>query len=114
MGIYYDFPASDTSSIAVKFESYPSPTEIEEHMHRHYEFILITRGACIHRFRDVEVPLIAGDVFIVPPHENHGYTVTSKTVISNCFFSRSGSGKDLITSPAALISSRPFRQDWKM
>lgn len=100
MGIYYDFPASDTSSIAVKFESYSSPTEIEDHMHRHYEFILITRGACIHRFRDVEVPLIAGDVFIVPPHENHGYTVTSKTVISNCYFfpERIGQRSDYVTS----------------
>ncbi|MGI6010067.1 MAG: AraC family transcriptional regulator [Ruminococcus sp.] len=86
MDVYYDFQASDTSSIAVKFERYTKPTEIEDHMHRHYEFILVTCGACTHRFRDVEVPLIAGDVFIIPPHENHGYTVVSNAVIANCYF----------------------------
>lgn len=86
MSVYYDFQAFDTSSIAVKFEHYNTPTEIEDHMHRHYEFILVTCGACTHRFRDVEVPLIAGDVFIIPPHENHGYTVTSNAVIANCYF----------------------------
>lgn len=86
MNIYYDFQASDTSSIAVKFEHYDSFTEIEEHMHRHYEFSLITRGSCTHTFRDVEVPLIAGDVFIIPPHENHGYQVNPNSTIVNCYF----------------------------
>ncbi|MGI6006689.1 MAG: AraC family transcriptional regulator [Ruminococcus sp.] len=86
MAEYYDFQASDTSSIAVKFERYDAPAEIEDHMHRHDEFILVVCGACTHRFRGVEVPLIAGDVFIIPPHESHGYTVTSSATIANCYF----------------------------
>ena len=86
MGIYYDFHSSDTSSIAVKFETYDHLTNIEMHMHRHYEFSLIIRGSCTHRYRGVEVPLIAGDVFIIQPHEEHGYQVNPHTIIANCYF----------------------------
>ncbi len=83
---YYDFPASDTSSIAVAFETYHTLTHIEAHMHRFYEFALVTRGTCTHSFRGVEAPLIVGDVFIIPPHEAHGYTVHPNTSIANCYF----------------------------
>lgn len=84
--IYYDFPSSDSSSIAVQFEQYEKPEEVELHSHRHYEFTLVNRGNCIHRFRGVEVPLIAGDVFLIPPHEEHGYSLDSGSMITNCYF----------------------------
>lgn len=84
--IYYDFPSSDLSSITVAFEQYQKPEEVELHGHRYYEFSLVNRGTCIHRFRGVEVPLIAGDVFLIPPHEEHGYSLDADTSITNCYF----------------------------
>lgn len=83
---YYDFPASDASSIAVAFETYHTLTHIETHMHRFYEFALVTRGTCTHSFRGVEAPLIVGDVFIIPPHEAHGCMVHPNAGIANCYF----------------------------
>lgn len=38
---YYDFPASDTSSIAVSFETYHTLTHIQTHMHRFYVFTAV-------------------------------------------------------------------------
>ena len=38
---YYDFPASDTSSIAVAFETYHTLTHIQTHMHRFYVFTAV-------------------------------------------------------------------------
>lgn len=84
--IYMDFPSSDSSSIAVEYEQYQEPDVVELHRHRHYEFTLITKGTCIHRFRGVEVPLIAGDVFLIPPHEEHGYTLDANSSLINCYF----------------------------
>ncbi len=86
MKVYYDFPSSDTTSINVAFEEFREAAEVNAHFHRYYEFALITRGSCIHRFRDVEVPLIAGDVFIIPPEEEHSYRIMPHTTIANCYF----------------------------
>ena len=86
MSFYMDFPSSDTSSIAVAFERYQKTDPVELHMHRHYEFTLVNRGTIIHRFRGVEVPLIAGDVFLIPPGEEHGYLADPNSAITNCYF----------------------------
>lgn len=83
---YVDFPTSNITSIDVNFEDYDSGAEIKMHMHYYYEFTLVTRGTCIHSFRGVDVPLIAGDVFLIPPHEPHAYYMHSAASIVNCYF----------------------------
>ncbi len=110
MGIYYDFPSSDTSSIAVAFEQYQNPEEVELHMHHHYEFTLVNRGTCIHKFRGVEVPLIAGDVFLIPPDEEHGYSLDSNSAITNCYFfpERLGQFSEYVKTGTFQQSEIPF------
>ena len=86
MAYYIDFPTSNITSIDVNFEDYNRGDSITEHMHHYHEFTLVTKGTCIHRFRGVDVPIIAGDVFLIPPHENHSYFMNSSTSIVNCYF----------------------------
>ena len=86
MDFYIDFPTSNMTSIDVNFEDYDSGSEIIRHMHHYYEFTLVTRGTCIHSFRGVDVPLIAGDVFLIPPNESHAYYMHSPASIVNCYF----------------------------
>lgn len=87
MAYYIDFPTSNITSIDVNFEDYQKGDKIPEHMHHYHEFTLVTKGTCIHRFRGVDVPIIAGDVFLIPPHENHSYSFDNGAAsIVNCYF----------------------------
>ncbi len=65
---YIDFPLKNTA-IAAEAAEYESETVIAEHTHAFQEFVLITKGACMHRFRGIEMPLISGDVFSSRPSE---------------------------------------------
>lgn len=86
MAYYIDFPTSNITSIDVNFEDYTRGDHIVEHMHHYHEFTLVTKGTCIHRFRGVDVPIIAGDVFLIPPDESHSYYMNSAASIVNCYF----------------------------
>lgn len=85
MNTYIEFPLKDTA-IAVEAAEYDSRTIIAEHTHRFQEFVLITKGACMHTFRGIEIPLIAGDLFLVPPHQKHSYVMNSQIRFINCYF----------------------------
>ncbi|MFV0529563.1 MAG: AraC family transcriptional regulator [Lachnospiraceae bacterium] len=87
MCVYFDYPSSDVSSISVQYEAYKDVEEVPWHKHKHYEFTLINRGTCIHKFRGVEVPLIAGDLFLIPPDEAHAYVMHPDSALTNCYFS---------------------------
>ncbi len=102
MDVYYDFKSSKTSAISVAFEQYSKKEEIQFHKHLFYEFSMIHKGTCTHKFRNVEVPLIPGDLVLIPPHENHGYTVWEGTEITNCYFfpERLKDSSEYITSKA--------------
>ncbi|MCF2132284.1 AraC family transcriptional regulator [Strepomyces sp. STD 3.1] len=56
------------------------------HRHDFQEFVLITKGSCIHQFKDFSMPLIPGDVFLVPPHEKHAYIIETPVSMYNCQF----------------------------
>ncbi|MFB9758419.1 helix-turn-helix domain-containing protein [Ectobacillus funiculus] len=56
------------------------------HRHDFQEFVLITKGSCIHQFKDISMPLIPGDVFLIPPHEEHAYVVETPVSMYNCQF----------------------------
>ncbi|RBW67433.1 AraC family transcriptional regulator [Bacillus taeanensis] len=56
------------------------------HRHDFQEFVLITKGSCIHQFRDISMPLIPGDVFLIPPHQEHAYVIETPVCMYNCQF----------------------------
>lgn len=93
MSTYIEFPLKNTA-IAVEAAEYESHTVIPEHTHRFQEFVLITKGACMHTFRGIEIPLIAGDVFLVPPHQTHSYIMNSQIRFINCYFYPEQLGED--------------------
>lgn len=93
MSTYIEFPLKNTA-IAVETAEYESHTVIPEHTHRFQEFVLITKGACMHTFRGIEIPLIAGDVFLVPPHQTHSYIMNSQIRFTNCYFYPEQLGED--------------------
>lgn len=84
MEVYYDFPSASHTSIAVGH--YSGTEDVPPHMHTFQEFVLIRKGACIHTFRNIQVPLISGDVFLIPPMEEHSFSMNSNVSIMNCYF----------------------------
>ena len=102
------------TSIDVNFEDYDSGSEIIRHMHHYYEFTLVTRGTCIHSFRGVDVPLIAGDVFLIPPNESHAYYMHSPASIVNCYFFPERLGSSPNTSATWLLKKKISLPAWMM
>jgi len=81
---YVSFKSTDKSAIAL--EVFQTMESVPEHRHAFQEFVLITKGSCIHRFKDVSMPLIPGDVFIIPPHREHAYIIETPVCMYNCQF----------------------------
>ncbi|MFP7175503.1 AraC family transcriptional regulator [Priestia filamentosa] len=81
---YVSFKSDDKSAIAL--EVFHTIESVPLHCHNFQEFVLITKGSCIHHFNNFSMPLIPGDVFLVPPHEKHGYTIETPVSMYNCQF----------------------------
>jgi len=81
---YFSYESSDNSHINV--EVFQTMESIPMHRHEFQEFVLITKGSCMHRFKDISMPLIPGDVFVVPPHREHAYIVETPVCMYNCQF----------------------------
>lgn len=84
MALYFDFPVVDNTAITVS--PYSGKNPVVPHKHMYQEFVLITKGSCIHKYKELEVTLIPGDVFLIPPHEEHSFTMLSDVTILNCHF----------------------------
>lgn len=85
MSNYTEFPVYDDTAISV--HPYISSKSVEPHKHRFQEFVLILKGSCVHRYKNLETTLIPGDVFLIPPHREHSYVMQSEVEIINvCFF----------------------------
>lgn len=81
---YVSFKSTDNSGIAL--EVFHTIESVPAHRHDFQEFVLITKGSCIHQFKDISMPLIPGDVFLVPPHEEHAYIIETPVSMYNCQF----------------------------
>lgn len=81
---YVSFKSTDKSAIAL--EVFHTMESVPLHRHDFQEFVLITKGSCIHQFKDISMPLIPGDVFLIPPHEGHAYVVETPVSMYNCQF----------------------------
>ena len=81
---YFPFISMDKSPIAL--EVFQTMESVPVHRHDFQEFVLITKGSCIHQFKDIFMPLIPGDVFLIPPHQEHAYIVENPVCMYNCKF----------------------------
>lgn len=96
---YLDCLHPDNSHITL--EIYPDASSIRFlegnntvalHQHRFYEMILILRGSCQHFYRSSSIPLIPGDLFLVPPNQPHSYRFQENISLCNCQFYREALG----------------------
>ena len=62
------------------------------HQHRFYEMVLILRGSCQHFYRGTSIPLIPGDLFLIPPDQPHSYRFPENIALCNCQFYRDALG----------------------
>lgn len=82
---YITFPDPSTH-IFSESARYKKSILIEPHAHTFLELVLITGGACSHQFRQVEMPLFSGDIFLIPAHQPHSYRMHAETGFINCYF----------------------------
>lgn len=59
------------------------------HQHDFYEMVLVLCGTCSHYYRDIHIPLIPGDLFIIPPNQPHSYQFRGRISLCNCQFYKS-------------------------
>ncbi|WNS79114.1 AraC family transcriptional regulator [Domibacillus sp. DTU_2020_1001157_1_SI_ALB_TIR_016] len=67
-------------------EVFHAAKSVPVHRHDFQEFVLITKGSCIHQFKNISMPLIPGDVFLIPPHQEHAYVIETPVCMYNCQF----------------------------
>jgi len=79
-------PFSGHPADAVSLMRYTTRHEAGWHYHDFFELVLISKGSCIHLFRDESRVLIAGDCFLIPVSEPHSYSISEETEIINCLF----------------------------
>jgi AraC-like DNA-binding protein len=56
------------------------------HKHRFYEFVLVSRGSCVHEHDRREAVLLPGDVFLLPPGESHAFRLGGDVTLYNLQF----------------------------
>ena len=81
---YFSYKPTDKSAINV--EVFQTMEPVPEHRHDFQEFVLITKGSCIHQYKEISMPLIPGDVFLIPPHQEHSYLIETPLCMYNCQF----------------------------
>lgn len=81
---YVSFKSTDKSAIAL--EVFHTIESVPAHRHTFQEFVLITKGSCIHKYKEISMPLIPGDVFLIPPNQEHAYIIETPVSMYNCQF----------------------------
>lgn len=89
---YFPWPAA--SEDLIKVFAYIGDSPVYSHRHDYIEIVFIAYGSCMHSYHNTEITLIPGDTFIVVPHEEHSYSINSRTVIYNCLFYPEALGED--------------------
>lgn len=104
---YLDCPHPDDSGITLEFFNslsdipYLKPNHsVPIHQHLFYEMVLILRGSCTHYYRGSHIPLIPGDLFLVPPDQPHSYQFQENISLCNCQFHRHA----LSSTPESFVS----------
>lgn len=92
---YLDCQHPDDSGVTIEFFNSLSDIPYLEqgrsvaiHQHSFYEMVLILRGTCKHYYRGTFIPLIPGDLFLIPPNQPHSYYFQENITLCNCQFYR--------------------------
>lgn len=64
----------------------PRQEHVDAHAHRFVELVVILKGSGIHQTEEDEYPIVAGDVFVVPPGVAHTYPETKDCHLVNVLF----------------------------
>lgn len=90
---YLDCPHPDQSGITLeyyedlsKIRFWEDRTSVRLHRHDFYEMVLVLRGSCQHFYRDTYIPLMPGDLLLVPPDRPHAYRFHESISMCNCQF----------------------------
>ncbi|MFV0529366.1 MAG: AraC family transcriptional regulator [Lachnospiraceae bacterium] len=110
---YEEFKVYDNSPISV--ESWSGTDSVPIHCHDYYEIVIVKRGFFLHTYKDVQVPLVPGDVMIIEPHYPHGFGIQTPANIINCMFyieelhpDSQQILKDLVAPGTQLLHSLPL------
>ena len=90
--MYLKWPAE--KSCLIKVTKWQGNSCIQSHKHEFVEIAFLVEGTCEHIYKNKKIKLIPGDIFVITPHENHSYNISSKTTIYNCLFYPEGLGTD--------------------
>lgn len=71
MKLYYPFSSKNNTPISIN--KYKGLEPIKPHVHDFHEMVLITKGTCRFFYENTEHLLIAGDLYLIKPHELHTY-----------------------------------------
>ena len=82
--VYLPFKGELDAPIAVEYSDIHETMPL--HSHEYNEFVMVLKGACRHRFAEREIPLVPGDIFLVPAHKPHGYIVDKRFTHFNVQF----------------------------
>lgn len=82
--IYLPFQGDPGAPIAVEYSDIHETMPL--HSHEYHEFVMVLKGTCRHRFAEREIPLVPGDIFLVPAHKPHGYIVDKRFTHFNVQF----------------------------
>lgn len=88
---YVPFPQENDTISIEHWKSYqviPRRTGDSYPLHRHhfYELVMINSGLCLHTYKNTTISLIPGDMFLIPPDEDHAYKFHDGLSIFNCQF----------------------------
>ncbi len=96
---YLECPHPDDSKITLQYFEHISDVpylneshSVPLHQHEFYEMVVILRGFCHHFYRDANVLLIPGDLFLIPPNQPHSYQFYDDITLCNCQFYREALG----------------------
>jgi AraC-like DNA-binding protein len=79
-------PFRSDSYTPITVEIFKSRLSVSPHRHSFYEFVLVTQGSCIHRYKKEEVLLLPGDVFLLPARQEHSFQIDDPVTVYNCQF----------------------------
>ena len=111
----YYYTSDDTFSHALEnvqffvMESY----EIGMHKQEFFEINIVVKGSGSHHIEKNEIPAVVGDVFIIPPEMEHGYTGGEgfdvyHILVSNRFIERNITELEQIPGFSMLFSLEPM------
>ena len=81
---YWPFAVAHETAVAIKPFYGDSPAHI--HAHEYSELCIVQKGFCVHSYKNVELILVPGDMFLIPSGASHEYSWMADMSVINCHF----------------------------